>query len=87
MDFLYGTSFVIQSPSAYETLLLDALQGDATLFTRSDEVVAAWTIMDRVLNGWHSMPPLEFPNYEAGTWGPAAADELIERDGRKWRKL
>ena len=87
MDFLYGTSFVIQSPSAYETLLLDALQGDATLFTRSDEVVAAWTIMDRVLNGWHSMPPLELPNYEAGTWGPAAADELIERDGRKWRKL
>ena len=87
MDFLYGASFVSQSPSAYETLILDALQGDATLFTRSDEVEAAWTIMERILSGWHAMPPLEFPNYEAGTWGPAAADELIQRDGRKWREL
>ncbi len=87
MDFLYGASFVTQAPSAYETLLMDALQGDATLFTRSDEVEAAWTIMERVLNGWNSMPPLELPNYEAGTWGPAAADELIERDGRQWRRL
>ncbi|MCH7617139.1 MAG: glucose-6-phosphate dehydrogenase [Chloroflexi bacterium] len=87
MDFLYGASFVKQAPSAYETLIVDALQGDATLFTRSDEVEAAWTIMERVLDGWRSSPPLDFPNYEAGTWGPAAADELIEKDGRKWREL
>ncbi len=87
MDFLYGASFVVQAPSAYETLLMDALQGDATLFTRSDEVEAAWTIMERITNGWKSMPPLDFPNYEAGTWGPSAADELIEKDGRQWRRL
>jgi glucose-6-phosphate 1-dehydrogenase len=87
MDFLYGASFAVQAPSAYETLLLDALQGDATLFTRSDEVEAAWTIMDRILSGWNAMPPPQFPNYEAGAWGPAAAHELIERDGRRWRRL
>lgn len=87
MDFVYGASFVVQSPSAYETLLLDALQGDATLFTRSDEVEAAWTIMERVLNGWQAAAPAKLPSYEAGTWGPAAADELIERDGRQWRRL
>ncbi|HEY5640382.1 MAG TPA: glucose-6-phosphate dehydrogenase [Dehalococcoidia bacterium] len=87
MDFLYGASFVLEAPSAYETLLLDALQGDATLFTRSDEVEAAWAIVDGIIAGWNAMPPLELPNYEAGTWGPAAAHDLIGRDGRQWRRL
>lgn len=87
MDFLYGAAFANEAPSAYETLLLDALQGDATLFTRADEVEAAWEIMTGILEGWAQMPPKDFPNYEAGTYGPAEADELIERDGREWRRL
>jgi glucose-6-phosphate 1-dehydrogenase len=87
MDFLYGASFLAQAPSAYETLLLDAFRGDATLFTRADEVDAAWNIVEPIMEGWASLPPPKFPNYEAGTWGPAEADELIERDGRQWRRL
>jgi glucose-6-phosphate 1-dehydrogenase len=87
MDFLYGAAFLSEAPSAYETLLLDALQGDATLFTRADEVEAAWEIMTSVLEGWKKMPPIDFPNYEAGTYGPKEADELIEREGRQWRRL
>jgi glucose-6-phosphate 1-dehydrogenase len=87
MDFLYGASFLRQTPSAYETLLMDAMRGDATLFTRSDEVEAAWTIVDAIRDGWANMPPPNFPNYEAGTWGPDEANDLIERDGREWRKL
>jgi glucose-6-phosphate 1-dehydrogenase len=87
MDFLYGASFLTQAPSAYETLLLDALRGDATLFARSDEVETAWTIVDPIMQGWRNSPPSDLPHYEAGTWGPAEADELIEREGRQWRKL
>jgi len=87
MDFQYGASFVTQAPSAYETLLLDALRGDATLFTRADEVEAAWTVTESVFKGWASVPPPKFPNYEAGTWGPDEADELMARDGRAWRRL
>jgi glucose-6-phosphate 1-dehydrogenase len=87
MDFLYGASFLVQAPSAYETLLQDAFRGDATLFTRADEVEAAWGIVEPVMQGWARMPPPGFPNYEAGTWGPEAADELIQKDGRKWRRL
>jgi glucose-6-phosphate 1-dehydrogenase len=87
MDFLYGASFLLQAPSAYETLLMDAMRGDATLFTRSDEVEAAWEIIDPIFGAWQQMPPPKFPNYEAGTWGPEEADELIERDGRQWRRL
>jgi glucose-6-phosphate 1-dehydrogenase len=87
MDFLYGASFLLQAPSAYETLLLDALRGDATLFTRSDEVETAWEIVDPIMEGWRHMPQPNLQDYEAGTWGPEAADELIERDGRQWRRL
>jgi glucose-6-phosphate 1-dehydrogenase len=87
MDFLYGASFLQEAPSAYETLLLDAMRGDATLFTRSDEVEAAWAITDNIHAAWETMPPPEFPNYEAGAWGPQEADDLIEKDGRQWRKL
>jgi glucose-6-phosphate 1-dehydrogenase len=87
MDFLYGASFLAQAPSAYETLLLDAFRGDTTLFTRSDEVDAAWSIVEPIIEAWKTLPPPRFPDYEAGSWGPAAADELIEREGRRWRRL
>jgi glucose-6-phosphate 1-dehydrogenase len=86
MDFLYGTSFAVESPDAYETLLLDCMLGESGLFTRSDEVEAAWALFSEILAGWAASTPPEFPNYAAGTWGPAAADELIQSDGRAWRK-
>ena len=86
MDFRYGSSFAVDSPDAYETLLVDAMIGDNSLFTRDDEVERAWEILDPVLKAWASGEggPLHF--YGAGTWGPPAADELLERDGRSWRK-
>jgi glucose-6-phosphate 1-dehydrogenase len=87
MDFLYGASFAVQTPSAYETLLTDALRGDNTLFTRADEVEAAWSIVDDIAAGWDEAPAPEFPSYEAGSWGPQEADDLIEVDGRRWRRL
>jgi glucose-6-phosphate 1-dehydrogenase len=85
MDFRYGSSFAVDSPDAYETLILDCMVGDASLFTRNDEVERAWEILDPVLNAWASGAggPIHF--YGAGTWGPPAADELLERDGRAWR--
>jgi glucose-6-phosphate 1-dehydrogenase len=88
MDFHYGTSFGKASPEAYERLLLDAMSGDATLFARRDEVEQAWKFIDEIEHAWHtspSPPPLTF--YPAGSWGPKEADELIERDGRTWRRL
>jgi glucose-6-phosphate 1-dehydrogenase len=87
MDFTYGTAFSVDAPDAYETLLLDAMLGDQSLFTRADEVEAAWAIVSPIIDGWRDMPPPDFPNYEAGTWGPEAADELLARDGRRWRRL
>jgi len=86
MDFRYGSSFAVDSPDAYETLLLDAMIGDASLFTRDDEVERAWEILDPILRAWQSGQggPLHF--YAAGTWGPPAADELLERDARTWRR-
>ena len=87
MDFTYGSSFAGDAPEAYETLLLDAMLGDASLFTRADEVEAAWGIVTPIIDAWLDMPPPEFPNYDAGTWGPREADELIEHDGRHWRRL
>ena len=87
MDFDYGTSFAVDSPDAYETLILDALLGDASLFTRADEVEAAWAVVTPIIEGWAAMPAPHFPNYAAGTWGPETADELMERDGRRWRRI
>jgi glucose-6-phosphate 1-dehydrogenase len=85
MEFLYGTSFMSQSPEAYERLILDAMRGDATLFTRNDEVDAQWSIIDPILKAWAAgSPPLT--EYESGTPGPPAADELIG-EGRHWRPL
>jgi glucose-6-phosphate 1-dehydrogenase len=77
MDFDYHTSFHREIPEAYERLLLDALLGDATLFTRSDEVAATWRWADAVQKGWDLLPPPTFPNYRAGSWGPSAAEGLF----------
>ncbi len=88
MDFRYGTSFTVGAPEAYERLLLDCMLGDATLFIRSDEVEAAWEALMPILNYWETTSPQEaFPNYEAGTWGPAMADALFVKPWRKWRRL
>jgi len=87
MDFTYGSAFSVDSPDAYETLLLDAMLGDASLFTREDEVEAAWSIATPIVESWVDAPAPDFPNYPAGTWGPEAADTLIERDGRRWRRI
>ncbi|MBA2381237.1 MAG: glucose-6-phosphate dehydrogenase [Chloroflexi bacterium] len=87
MDFTYGSAFTVDSPDAYETLILDALLGDASLFTRADEVEGAWARVDPIIESWIEAQPPEFPSYEAGSWGPEAADELLGREGRKWRRI
>jgi glucose-6-phosphate 1-dehydrogenase len=85
MDFLYGGAFRTGLPEAYERLLLDTLLGDATLFTRADEVDEQWALVDAIVATWQRDRPA-FPNYEAGTWGPPSADDLLKRDGRSWRR-
>jgi glucose-6-phosphate 1-dehydrogenase len=87
MDFGYGSAFSVDSPDAYETLILDALQGDASLFTRADEVEEAWGIVDPIIDHWAGTSPPDFPNYDAGSWGPAASDDLLAREGRRWRRI
>ncbi|PSR20440.1 MAG: glucose-6-phosphate dehydrogenase [Sulfobacillus acidophilus] len=85
MEFLYGTSFAGTPPEAYERLLLDAMFGDSTLFTRKDEVEAAWALVSSILRGWQrARGPI--PTYASGSWGPEEADALIERDGFHWRR-
>ena len=85
MDFLYGGAFREGLPEAYERLILDAMLGDATLFTRSDEIEEQWALVDAIVSFWRRDRP-SFPNYASGTWGPAASDELLHRDGRSWRR-
>jgi glucose-6-phosphate 1-dehydrogenase len=85
MDFLYGGAFRMGIPEAYERLILDCLLGDATLFTRADEVEEQWAIVDAMVAPWKRDRP-RFPNYAAGSWGPPAADDLLHRDGRSWRR-
>jgi glucose-6-phosphate 1-dehydrogenase len=85
MEFLYGTSFMSQSPEAYERLILDAMRGDATLFTRNDEVEAQWEICDPIVRKWEATPgPL--PQYDAGSQGPVEAERLVEH-GARWRAI
>jgi len=85
MDFHYQDIFGDQAlPEAYERLLLDALQGDASLFARSDEIERAWELVDPALKEWESLPKPPLAIYEAHSWGPAEADELLRRDGREW---
>jgi glucose-6-phosphate 1-dehydrogenase len=86
MEFHYGTSFLSESPEAYERLILDAMRGDATLFTRDDEVEALWGIIDPILTGWQEDTSSPIPQYEPGTKGPVEADALLD-DGRRWRRL
>jgi len=83
MHFCYGENFKIAIPEAYETLLLDVMQGDATLFMRADQVEAAWSVLTPVLENWEKVKPVDF-YYPAGTWGPEAAEALIVQDGRRW---
>jgi glucose-6-phosphate 1-dehydrogenase len=85
MEFLYGTSFMSQSPEAYERLIMDTMRGDATLFARNDEVEAAWEICDPILKAWQDEGD-DLAEYEAGSQGPEEADKLL-LDGHKWRKL
>jgi glucose-6-phosphate 1-dehydrogenase len=85
MDFQYGTSFSADIPDAYVRLILDCLLGDSTLFNRRDEIEASWVFIDAIREAWKTLPPLPFPNYEAGTWGPPGADAFVDREGRRWR--
>lgn len=85
MDFCYQDAFGINPPEAYERLLLDCLSGDATLFTRSDEVLAQWAFTQGILDSWEHYPVHELPQYYAGTWGPLEADEFMRGENRKWR--
>jgi glucose-6-phosphate 1-dehydrogenase len=84
MDFNYGTSFGSRSPSAYETLLVDAMVGDATLYTRQDMVEASWLAVQPILD-YRATHPADFPNYPAGTWGPRESDAMLARRGHVWR--
>jgi glucose-6-phosphate 1-dehydrogenase len=86
MEFRYGTAFVSESPEAYERLILDAMRGDATLFTRGDEIEAQWSIVDPILTAWREDTASPIPQYPAGSSGPPEADALL-RDGHRWRRL
>jgi glucose-6-phosphate 1-dehydrogenase len=87
MDFNYVDYFGSTPSTGYERLLYDSMIGDATLFQRADMVEAGWSVIEPVLDIWKALPPRSFPNYPAGSWGPAEADELLARDGREWRKI
>ncbi|MGH7619442.1 MAG: glucose-6-phosphate dehydrogenase, partial [Gemmatimonadaceae bacterium] len=86
MRFDYAEAFGEVAAPAYETLLLDVMIGEATLFTRSDEVEAAWRVVDPLIQYWEKNAPKRMPTYAAGSWGPREADELIEKDGVEWRE-
>jgi glucose-6-phosphate 1-dehydrogenase len=84
MRFDYREEFGAASPDAYETLLWDVIRNDQTLFMRADQVEAGWSILTPILEVWSAVPPNDFPNYAAGTWGPESAEMLIAQDGRSW---
>jgi glucose-6-phosphate 1-dehydrogenase len=86
MEFGYAEAFGGEEHDAYETLLLDCMAGDPTLFLRADATEAAWRVVDPVLEAWEREPPADFPNYPAGSWGPAAAERLIACAGASWRR-
>jgi glucose-6-phosphate 1-dehydrogenase len=87
MNFEYADYFGQQPSTGYERLLHDCMIGDATLFQRADMVEAGWAVVSPVMDVWKALPPRNFPNYASGTWGPKEADELLERDGRRWRNF
>lgn len=86
MAFQYKDYFGSKPSTGYERLLYDCMTGDATLFQRADMVEAGWSVVAPILDVWNALPPRSFPNYAAGAWGPREADELLERDGRQWRR-
>jgi glucose-6-phosphate 1-dehydrogenase len=86
MDFSYKEAFGDSNPPAYETLLLDVMLGDATLFTRSDEVEAAWRVVDPLIRHWDAHPPETMPTYAPASWGPPEADALVQPHGARWRQ-
>ena len=87
MDFAYKSYFEMAPSTGYETLLYDCMIGDATLFQRADNIEAGWRAVQPILDAWTANPAKDIPTYVAGGNGPAAADELLARDGRAWRPL
>jgi glucose-6-phosphate 1-dehydrogenase len=87
MVFKYKDEYEVDEPEAYETLLLDVMEGDATLFMRSDQVEASWKVIMPIIEAWQSRPPIDFPNYSPGSWGPEDTEALIARDGHNWITL
>jgi glucose-6-phosphate 1-dehydrogenase len=87
MDFDYVKQFKAEPPEAYETLLLDVMRGDQTLYKHRDEVEAAWRVVQPIVNYWTENPQDDLPNYASGTWGPSAADVMMARDGRHWHNV
>ncbi len=85
MAFGYTDYFKTAPSTGYETLLYDCMKGDPTLFQRADGVEAGWCVVEPILDVWKALPPRSFPNYAAGTWGPQEANDLLERDGYRWR--
>jgi glucose-6-phosphate 1-dehydrogenase len=87
MIFNYTDAYGDKSPEAYETLLEDVIEGNPTLFMRADQVERAWEIIQPILDAWQTRPPVDFPNYSPGSWGPEDAEALIAKDGRHWATL
>ncbi len=89
MSFSYANAFgIARAPRAYAWLLHDAMKGDQTLFARADWIDRAWRIVDPVIKRWNAVGGADpFPNYTPGSWGPAAADDMLRRDGREWRAI
>jgi glucose-6-phosphate 1-dehydrogenase len=87
MSFEYSKYFGEDAYTGYEVLIYDCMLGDATLFQRADMIEAGWSVVDPVLDVWKALPPRRFPNYASGSWGPAESEELLEQDGRQWRKI
>ncbi len=87
MDFRYGSYFGLTPPEAYERLICDCILGEGTLFARGDEVLTSWKWITPVLERWAESKPSDFPNYQAGSWGPKASNEMLKKDGRSWRLI
>lgn len=87
MNFSYADHFGSSPATGYERLLYDCMCGDPTLFQRADMVEAGWSVIQPLLDVWKALPPRHFPNYAAGSWGPPEADDLLQRDGREWRRF
>ena len=84
MSFRYADYFGTEPSTGYERLLYDCMTGDATLFQRADMVEAGWNVVQPIIDVWKALPPRNFPNYAAGSWGPKEAEDLMRRDGRAW---